>query len=188
MGEKMQENEAEKFVTIIIPSRTQDYILDECILNIRNLYKQVRIIVIIDEDNGKIYDSNVKILKSENKNMSAKRNLGVKNADTKYIALIDSDAYPCENWLENSVDFLEKNENYSAVTGLQYNLLKDNFIQKCLRIVKYSRIFTHRKWNIINDNNTIEQDVNEFSSANVILTKTSYEAINGMNEDMQDIK
>ena len=180
----MQINEAENLISIIIPTREQDFILDECILNIRNLYKQVKIIVIIDKDNEKTYDKNVKILKSQNKNMSAKRNLGVKNADTKYIALIDSDAYPCEGWLENSINLLEQDENYSAVTGNQYNPQKDNFLQRCLRIVRFSRIFTHGNWCVINDKNAKEREVNEFSSANVVLTKVSYENINGMNEDI----
>ena len=96
----------ENKVTIIIPSRNTDYLLEKCIKKIREQYKNIKIILVLDSINNclKQFDKNIEIIKSENPNMSAKRNLGVKNVDTKYIAFIDSDAYPNENWLEYAID------------------------------------------------------------------------------------
>lgn len=176
----------EKMLSVIIPSRTADYILDECILKIRELYKELRIIIILDSSSkipSEKYDQNVLFLRSENKNMSAKRNLGVKNATTKYIALLDSDAYPAAGWLENGIEFLEKSSDYSAVTGLQYNPESDNFVQRCLRLVRFSNITTHHSWQIITDSKALPRDCSEFSSANVIMRKSVYESVNGMNEN-----
>ena len=42
------------------------------------------------------------------KNMSFKRNLAVKAYKSKYIAFIDSDAYPSKNWLTIADNFLKK--------------------------------------------------------------------------------
>lgn len=177
----MDNNDYEKDVTIIIPSRNIDYLLEECIEKIRELYKEIKIILILDEINKEI-DSDITILKSKNLNMSAKRNQGVSAAQTKYIAFLDSDSYPISGWLENGVSFLENNENYSAVTGCQFNPPSDMFEQKCLRLVRFSRLFTHDEWCIVIDKNAVEQDCSEFMTSNAIMRRKDYIDIGGMNE------
>lgn len=72
----MNNNDYEKDVTIIIPSRNIDYLLEDCVSKIRELYKDIKIILILDEINKEI-NSDITILKSKNLNMSAKRNQGV---------------------------------------------------------------------------------------------------------------
>ncbi len=176
----------ENKVTIIIPSRNIDYLLENCISQIRNQYKNIKIVLVLDsiDNNLKQFDQNIKIIKSENTNMSAKRNLGVDNVDTKYIAFIDSDAYPNENWLEYAINFLEKNNEYCAVTGSQYNPPTDSFEQQCLRIVRFSPLFTHKEWCIITDKNTVEQDCTKVMTSNVIMKRKIYCEIKGMNENI----
>ncbi len=174
-------------ISIIIPSRTQDYILNDCIREIRKIYTTVKIFVILDEINETKYDENVILIKSENRNMSAKRNLGVKLADTKYIAFLDSDAYPLNNgkWLEKSIEFLENNENYAAVTGPQLNPPSDTYIQKCIRYIRFSRLLTHENLDVIADRNPKEHDNSgEFVSANLIMRKDVYNKLNGMDENI----
>lgn len=180
----MDNKNIEKLVSIIIPSRNIDYLLELCISKIRELYKHVQVILVLDEINKEIKDNNIKILKSDNPNMSAKRNLGVKNTDTKYIAFIDSDAYPNVCWLENGINFLEKNENYFATTGCQLSPPDDNFEQQCLRSIRYNQLFTHKEWCVINDTETEEQDCSIFTTANVIIKKESYDKLGGMNENI----
>lgn len=176
----------EEQTTIIIPSREFDALLEKCINKIRELYKFIKIIIILDEINEETKQNieNLLIIKSENKNMSAKRNLGVSYSKTKYIAFLDSDAYPNKNWLENGVDFLEKNKEYSAITGTQFNPPTDNFTQRCLRLVRYSPLFTHKEWCIIIDKDAQEQDCDVLITSNVIMRKEDYENINGMNENI----
>lgn len=177
----MNNNDCEKDVAIIIPSRNIDYLLEECIEKIRELYKNIKIILILDEINKEI-DSDITILKSRSLNMSAKRNQGVEVAQTKYVAFLDSDSYPIVGWLESGVNFLESNENYSAVTGCQFNPPSDTFEQKCLRLVRFSRLFTHNEWCLVIDKNTVEQDCNEFMTSNTIIKRQDYINIGGMNE------
>lgn len=174
-------NNYENKVSIIIPSRNIDYILEECIYQIRKLYKEVKIILILDEINKEL-PNDITILKSKNINMSAKRNQGVEVVTTKYIAFLDSDSFPNQNWLEEGVSFLEQNENYSAVTGNQFNPITDSFEQKCLRLVRFSRLFTHKEWCIVIDKNAQEQDCSEVMISNVIMRKEDYIKVGGMNE------
>ena len=176
-------NNYEKLVSIIIPSRNIDYLLENCLEEIRKLYKEVKIIVVLDEINKELAND-ITILKSINPNMSAKRNQGVEVATTKYIAFLDSDSFPNKNWLEEGVSFLEQNEDYSAVTGNQFNPVSDNFEQRCLRLVRFSRLFTHKEWCIIIDQNAREQDCSELMTSNVIMKKEDYVKSGGMNENI----
>ena len=180
------DNSLENLVTIIIPSKNTDKLLLKSIKKIRELYKTVKIILVLDEinENNSITDENITILKSGNFNMSAKRNLGVKNSKTKYAAFIDSDAYPKENWLENAVNFLENNTDHTAVTGCQFSPADDNFVQICLRHVRFNRLFPHREWCMIIDENSTELDCKGFITSNVIIKKSDYEDIGGMNENI----
>lgn len=174
-------------ISIIIPARSVDFLLQECITEIRKLYSFVKIIVILDEiDEQKIqvFDHNILVLKSLNLNMSAKRNQAVDIAETEYLAFIDSDAYPCNNWIENAIDFLDKNSNYSVVTGNQILPPDDNFEKQCLRFVRFCRLFTYPKWCKVIDINASEQDVKEFMTSNLIIKKSVYQSSGAMDESM----
>ena len=55
--------------------------------------------------------------------MSKKRNIGVKNTKTEYIAFIDSDAYPNDNWITNGEKLLSDKRlyHYRARIAFQIN-------------------------------------------------------------------
>ena len=174
-------------VTIIIPSRTIDFLLEKCVAEIRKLYNSVKIILILDEYEENNCFSNIKnieVYKSVNRNMSAKRNLGVNKANTKYIAFIDSDAYPLKNWLEEAINFLEYNNNYSAVTGLWHNFPDDSLEQQCLRLVRFSSLFTHEEWRLLINPEGKAQECKMVPTSNVIMKKSDYDTIGGMNENI----
>ena len=44
-------NQYESLVSIIIPSRDIDYLLENCLEEIRKLYKDIKIILVLDEIN-----------------------------------------------------------------------------------------------------------------------------------------
>lgn len=180
----MANKDIEKLVSVIIPARNIDYLLELCIKEIRELYPNVYIVIVLDEEDKKQkeFGGNIRFLTSKNPNMSAKRNLGVKNTDTKYIAFIDSDAYPNENWLENAINFLENNDEYFAVTGRQFNAHDDNLEQKCLRLVRFNRLFSYSKWRIITDPNAEICDCTCLATSNAILNKSHYLNLGGINE------
>ena len=167
---------------LIIPAREIDFLLDNTIRKVQSLYSSLKIILVLDVIPKQVNYKNVEIIKSYSKNISSKRNKGVKIASTPYVAFLDSDAYPRSGWLENSIEFLEQNKNYTAVTGNQYNAPDDDFEQKCLRLVRFSPLFTQNQWLKIIDSNAKEQDCTEFMSSNVIIRREDYLNIGGMNE------
>lgn len=177
----------ENRISVIIPARCADYLLFESISKIRVLYPFVKIVIVLDEiDENKIkdFDKNIIVLKSENINMSEKRNQGVNIVNTEYIGFIDSDAYPNEHWIEKAVKFLDKNTKYSAVTGNQFLPQEDNFQRQCLRLVRFCRIFTYPQWCKIIDKTAPEQDCEEFMTSNLIMRKATYDILGGMNKDI----
>ena len=183
----MKNKNFEQSVSIIIPSRNADYLLKECIEKIRELYNEVHIVLVLDEIGENSLgggEKNITVLKSTNPNMSAKRNQGVYSCKTEYIAFLDSDAYPCRNQLETGVAFLEENQSYSAVTGCQYNPPSDKFEQICLRLVRFSPLFTHKEWLSVTDRNVHPYDCEVLMTSNVIMRRFDYIKINGMNENI----
>ena len=86
-------NELKNF-TIIIPCiKYSDvkYSLEK----IRKYYKSIKIIICLN-DKKKIFnkDKNIKFIYTNSKSIGKKRNIAVNAAKTKYLAFIDSDAFP----------------------------------------------------------------------------------------------
>ena len=66
---------------------------------------KVKIYVVSDKKINKKFKNT--IFKSVGKiNMSQKRNIAVSIANNKYIAFLDSDCYPSDNWLINAINAL----------------------------------------------------------------------------------
>ena len=59
----------------------------------------------------------IKYLNFGDINMSQKRNLAVKICKDRFIAFIDSDAYPSKNWIFNALKILKKNKKIGIITG-----------------------------------------------------------------------
>jgi len=185
-GNNMNIEKYEESTSIIIPSRKYDYLLENTIQKIRNLYKKINIVIILDDINfsKEKIPSDITVLKSKSLNMSAKRNQGVQCVNTKYVALLDSDAYPFPNWLETGIEFLNNNSNYSAVYGSWKNPENDSFEQLCTRIHRFMPLFARDEYTKIIGNDTIEQDSQIFISANVIIRREDYIKAGMMNEKL----
>ena len=97
---------------IIIPCITLD---KETRLCIEKCQKQIKIkIKIYIVSDRKVIPSerkkNIKYLSYGPINMSEKRNRATSFCKKKYIAFIDSDAYPVSSWLINGINILKKNK------------------------------------------------------------------------------
>ena len=173
-------------VTVIIPSRSYDFLLETCICETRKLYENVPIIIILDENSNlpKFDFNNVKVIMSDRKNISSKRNLGVKNCDTEYIAFLDSDAYLCKNWLENAIGFLKENPDYSVVTGNYFGPENESFMQTCIRLVQFSPLFINPSLVKLIEQDAKDSDEKIFAAANVIMRRNDYLKTGGMNENI----
>ena len=107
-------------VNIIIPSITINSELLKCLKETNKIYYSNFFVTIVLD-----YDSKIKLPRFKYKvfklltgkiNMSKKRNIAVKNFKSKYIAFLDSDAYPNKNWLKLATKYL-KNKKCHVVGG-----------------------------------------------------------------------
>ena len=113
-------------------------------------------------------------------NMSEKRNNAVKKCKEKYIAFIDSDAYPKKLWLNNAIKILKKNKTVGMVTGpdLPFKNQKgwSRYIAQAHKSFLLSGTKVFRK-NVKETNKCLQA-----SSCNMILEKKTFEKLNGMDK------
>lgn len=169
---------------IIIPAIKKNKLLENCIEKCLKQKKvKVHIYVILDILNTKKKNyKNVTFIKSS-KNISAKRNLGVKIAKEKYIAFIDSDAYPEKNWVFESIKNLKKNKKIGLVTGCDVAYPNESGTAKVVALVNKSK-FTSGTKSFRKNLKSKSRFVNHASSCNMVLEKKFYDRIGGMNEDI----
>ncbi len=104
-------------VNIIIPSVELSNELIFCLNKLNNqTYRNFFVTIVLDKVNkknlkNKNFRYKTKIIISDKRNMSYKRNLAAKKFKSDILAFLDSDAYPKYDWLKNAVKILyEKKE------------------------------------------------------------------------------
>jgi len=172
-----------KDFTIIIPCISFKDVRD-CIRNIRKNYKKIKIIVSLNKfKNKKNKDKNLKIIVSKYIGIGKKRNIAVNACKTKYLAFIDSDAYPEKNWIESSFKYL-KRKNVGVVSGPHIDPPNQSYFQMIVGLVKKSFLITmtpsFQKSNVKKK----AQSVNFMPSANWILPKKIFNSLKQMDENM----
>ena len=130
-----------KDFTIIIPCVSFKDV-KYCIKNIRKYYKKIKIIVSLNKVNKKVKtDKNLKIIVSKNRSIGKKRNIAVDVCKSKYLAFIDSDAYPEKNWLESTFKLLKK-KKVVIIAGPHVDPPKQNNSEKLIGLIKKSFLIT----------------------------------------------
>ncbi len=109
-------------VSVVIPCFNSEKWIVETLDSVRNQsYSNIEIIIVDDgstDRTGEIvknHEKDILYLHQENKGPSAARNLGIKNAQGKYVAFLDSDDLWEEHKLLEQVSFLEKNKDVALV-------------------------------------------------------------------------
>ena len=82
-------------------------------------------------------DKNLKIIISDHLGIGKKRNIAVDACKTKYVAFIDSDAYPGKNWIESTFRQLRK-KNVGIVSGPNVDPPNQNYFQMIIGLIKKS--------------------------------------------------
>jgi glycosyltransferase involved in cell wall biosynthesis len=124
MTEKMN------FISIIMPAFNEEKYIEKSLIAVCELDYPRESFEIIVVDNGS-KDSTVEIAKKyadkvlviRDVRVGAVRNFGVKNSKGNIIAFLDSDCIPKQNWLSDSLNYMEKNK--CDVVGGIY-LLRDD--------------------------------------------------------------
>jgi len=103
-----------KFNIVIVSKDVSEDVLS-CLKKLnKQKYKNFFVTIVVDlKYKKKIPKFNFKthLVVSKNKNMSYKRNIGVKKYNSDLIAFLDSDAYPPNDWLFNASKLLFKKKN-----------------------------------------------------------------------------
>ena len=127
-------------VSAVIPTFNRGYCLLRAINSILAQTTPVDEIIVVDDgSNDKTYDllvkselldmrgqlPNIRYLYQENKGVSAARNLGIKEAENEYIALLDSDDAWAKTKIERQALKLEKKNFSCRITHTEEIWLKD---------------------------------------------------------------
>ena len=128
------------YVSAVIPTFNRGHCLLRAINSILAQTTPVDEIIVVDDgSNDKTYDlllkselldtrgqlPNIRYLYQENKGVSAARNLGIKEAENEYIALLDSDDAWIETKIERQVLKLEEKKLSCRITHTEEIWLKD---------------------------------------------------------------
>ena len=171
-----------KNFTVIIPCIS--YLdVKKCIKNIRKYYKKIKIIVCLNKIRSKKNkDKNLKIILTKSKSIGKKRNIAVDASKSKYLAFIDSDAYPAKNWIESTFKLINKKE-IKIIAGPHIDPLKQNNSQRLIGAIKKSFLITMMPQL---QKNTAEkkQFVSFLPSVNWITSKKFYNSMNQMDDKM----
>ena len=166
---------------IIIPCITIDKDTQLCIERCQKQIKvKVKIYIVSDQ---KVIPSKrrkkIKYLTYGPINMSEKRNRATSFCKEKYIAFIDSDAYPVSSWLINGINILEKNNKIGFVSGPDFPFSNQKGWQKLIGIAHKSFWLSGSK--TFRKNIRKPSYCRQASSCNMIMKRSTYQKVGGMN-------
>jgi len=173
------------FFSIIIPIRKLDNYLLECLeWCINQEYKKFEVILLpdykISNYTWKEIPKKVKIIPTGRIYPSGKRNIGIKNSKGAICAFIDSDAYPKQDWLKNSIKYF-KNRDIAAVGGPNIPPKNDSFLNQITGDI-VSNIFamgaTSKRFKRFKKNFL----THELSCSNLLVKKSILGSIGGFDE------
>ena len=117
--------------SIIIPFRTWSPYLDECLTHIQQLrFKSYEVVLLPDEEMEvpRVYnDIQFQVIPTGKVNPAVKRDRGSEKALGRYLAFIDDDAYPSDDWLDVADRVLSSQEDVGAIGGPGITPKTDSF-------------------------------------------------------------
>ena len=132
-------------INIIIPAIKIDEELLSCLKEINKInYSNFFVTIVLDYDEYSYlpkFKYKIHKLIVGKINMSKKRNLAAKKFKSKYIAFIDSDAYPNKNWLKLAVKYLKQKKG-DVVGGPSLPFSNQNYSEKICYLSKRSLFVT----------------------------------------------
>jgi glycosyltransferase involved in cell wall biosynthesis len=161
--------------SIIIPVRDITPYLKETLIKLKKqTYKNFEILVITDK---------VSLQKGylpHQLGPSFKRNLGAKMAKGDYLAFLDDDSYPSNNWLKNALKIFNKNHNSSAVCGPCLTPPKDNYLCQASGLV-WSSWLGSGGAGLYRNSKQPQRLVEDYPTVNLIVKKDDFQKVGGFN-------
>jgi cellulose synthase/poly-beta-1,6-N-acetylglucosamine synthase-like glycosyltransferase len=116
-------------VSIIIPFKSFNQKLEECIKYCNELDYPNYEIILLPDNKCDISYKNVKVIPTGQIGPSEKRDIGMKNSSGEIFAFLDDDAFPIKDWLKNAIRHFEDKE-IGAVVGPAVTPDNDDIWQK----------------------------------------------------------
>lgn len=114
-------------ISIVVPVYNSEMYLQKCIESILSqTFSNIQLILVNDGSSDNSYDicykyskldNRIKLISIQNQGVSNARNIGIKNANGKYIMFCDSDDYVECNWCELLYNSIEKNKDSLVICG-----------------------------------------------------------------------
>lgn len=176
-------------VTIIIPSVQTDMLLRRCILECRRQAPSANIIVLLDsaskatsEEVADKGNEHLLTVVTGPVTIAAKRNIGAAKSNTKYLAFIDSDAYPDENWPLRGTEVLHLSPDIAIVGGPDLPWPDETGWTRLIGLASRSALVsaksTYRK------RRAKARDCPHLPSCNMIVRRADYLRFGGMAENL----
>ena len=141
----MQVKDNEDLVSIVVPVYNCEKFINHTIKTVLNQTYQNWELLLVDDCstdnsvsiiNGYVAgDNRIKLIKlKENSGAAVARNEGMKNANGKYIAFLDSDDLWNENKLKKQINFMKKNKYVFTYTGYEFADEEGNKLDKIVKV------------------------------------------------------
>ena len=171
-----------KNYTVVIPCISYKDVKN-CIKKIREKYKTIKIIVCLNNFNfKKNKDKNLKFILTKSKSIGEKRNIAVNACKSRYLAFIDSDAYPGDKWIESTYKLIKKNK-VGIIAGPHVDPITQNDSEKLIGMVKKSFLITMNP-RVQKSNTEKQQFVSFLPSVNWVLTKKNFNSLKQMDKKL----
>ncbi len=169
-------------VSIVIPTRHIDSMVEECIRKCRELnYSNFDIKVVTDKhEDRELPGPGIRMIPSGSIGPAEKRNMGVADSDAEIVAFIDGDAFPDYDWLKNGVAYFEERE-VAAVGGPAVTPANNNRRQQAsgmvysATLVSGSTRYRYRPHGF--------KKVDDYPTSNLLVRRSDFEASGGFDEE-----
>jgi glycosyltransferase involved in cell wall biosynthesis len=174
----------QKFIcSVVIPTIKINslliYVVKQCLLHDTDIQ-----VIVVSNEPSSIFDDEdrISLVVIEELNMSVKRNIGVEEATTDFIAFIDSDAYPAAEWIINGIKILSADDSIGIVSGPELSFPDQTFFENCVGFCNQSSLITgaHSFRKSLSESRFFS----EASSCNMVMRKIDYQTVSGMNVDL----
>jgi GT2 family glycosyltransferase len=158
--------------TVIIPSKEVDHNLLNCEKKIRQFYKKIKVLLMVDEvnDNFNLSDY-TSIVSTGLVNVAEKRNIGFKQCTTEFIVFIDSDAYPTHPWLDKIENVFKQNPNVGACGGSNLSPEENDEEKKLISSIKKS-IVVSQNAKLVKHKQSQSRLVNFLPTCNLVIKRS----------------
>ena len=169
--------------SIIIPTIEINTLTQKCVKECLAHCFGASIFVVVDFENDQVFpDKIVKIIVSGDSTIGAKRNLAARASSSKYLAFIDSDAFPMAGWLENALHILTNQENTWAVGGPNVSPLEESLSERYVGLSQKSILVAG--FNNFRKQFKPARFCDDLPSCNLIIRREQFLEMGGMNEKL----